>query len=134
MDILLKVAKVLADPDAKKIHMQFEGLPPGPNQKNKNNWRENAASNARWRQNAKLTGIQTQQRVVSGLAILRFHISLGGNYHVDYDNLAASMKHVQDGLVDARVIRGDTVDDVLPLVTVDKKKPRGFTLDIYSLD
>ena len=134
MIMLQHVVGCLANSNADKISLQFTGLPPNPNEKSKKHWSANAIATKQWRYDAKIIGLQAKAKVISGLALIHYHVSLGDQRRHDYDNVLASFKPVQDGLVDAGMLIDDTIDYVLPIVTFDRLKPRSFTIDIYSLD
>jgi len=133
-NILQQLSDCLTDIEKDKISLVFEGLPPNPNAKSKKHWSENAVATKQWRYDSKILALQQRAKVKDAMAFLHYHVSLGDERRHDYDNVLASFKPVQDGLVDAGVLEDDTITHVIPLVTFDRLKPRGFTLDIYSLD
>lgn len=133
-DLLTLVAKVLAEPERDHLHLEFTGLPDNPNKKMKQHWTKNAAHNKEWRQAAWLQGYTCKGKISGAMALLHYHVSLGDNRRHDYDNVLASFKPVQDGLVDAGMLTDDTFEWVIPIITFDRTKPRRFSIDIYSLD
>lgn len=134
MSLLKLLSDCLGDSSKDKITLSFSGLPPNPNDKSKKHWAENMKITKQWRADAFMLAKAAQARVVGSPALLHYHVSLGDERRHDYDNILASFKPIQDGLVDAGMLADDTIAHVLPIVTFDREKPRQFTLEVYSLD
>lgn len=132
--LLQQVAGCLNDSSKDKILLAFLGLPPNPNDKAGKHWTQNARTAKEWRTLACYTAKASKARVINSMALLHFHISYGDNRRHDVDNTLASMKHVIDGIVDSGLLEDDSMDYVIPIITADRQKPRGFTISIYSLD
>jgi hypothetical protein len=113
--------------------LEFTDLPPGLNKTKGRHWSQNNADRRAWRELAWGTAKASTPYHIPGRAFLHFHVRLGDKIARDEDNLRGAMKPVQDGLVDAGLIRGDSVYDIETYYSFSSDGPRGFTITVYVL-
>lgn len=117
------------------ISFAGEGLPPGLNQTKGHHWSKTTGERAKWRQLAALKAREVNLRVSPDCrALVHYHFYFGDKRRRDADNAIASLKPVQDGLVDAGVIRGDSVWDIETKYTFSPAGPQGFVVTVTELE
>lgn len=111
------------------------GLPPGLNQTKGHHWGKTTGERKKWRLLAKERAEAIGLRVSPDCrALVHWHIYFGDRRRRDEDNLRGGMKPVQDGLVDAGVIRDDSVWDIETRYTFSDQGPQGFIITVTSLE
>jgi hypothetical protein len=111
------------------------GLPPGLNQTKGHHWGATTGERKKWRELACARALEVNLRVPpTHRALVHWHVFLGSRRARDEDNLRGGMKPVQDGLVDAGVIRGDSVWDIETKYTFSPDGPPGFIIVVSELD
>lgn len=107
----LERARAVREIHPDPIMILIPGRPEGPNKKWAH-WRLKAEHNASWRHDAKLQAIDVVNRMRwrapdRARMVVTFH--LPDSTRRDLDNLIGSTKPLLDGLVDARVLRDDSL-------------------------
>lgn len=110
----------------------LEDLPPNPNVTKGKHWASLYAENQYWKQYAHYTAKQTKGTLLEK-AHIHYHISVGDNRRHDADNLIASLKPVQDGLVGV-LITDDNIDCITVAYSFDREKPRGVHITVKPPD
>jgi len=114
------------------LRVWIAGRPPTPNNRHGNPWAE-AKVLAQWRTDARNLASDAATRAgwtMPDLARLTITFVLPDHRARDLDNLVASTKPLTDGLVDARVIKGDSLADLVG-IAYQWRYERGIAGTLY---
>lgn len=121
---------------AESIVISFEGLglPKGLNDTSGQHWGGTSGARKKWRQISRTLAQATNLRVSPDCrAHVHWDVYLGSWRVRDEDNIRGGMKAVQDGLVDAGVVRGDSVWDIVTSYAFYPYGEKGFIITITEL-
>lgn len=133
MGFLDQILLPVFDTLEKTAELQFDGLPPGLNQTKGHHWGATNAERASWRKYAWATAKAAKAQPITDMAFLHVRIFLADRRKRDEDNMRGALKPVIDGLVDAGIIRGDSIYDIETFYSFGLVKPAGFKISIYKL-
>ncbi len=102
------------------IEFELEGLPPGPNVRVNYHWRKRAKVDKQWKYDTTYAAMEAMNAhqwagnflwpVVNPVVSIVHY--LPDKRRRDADNLRAATKNVMDGLVEAGLIRDDSLDEI----------------------
>jgi crossover junction endodeoxyribonuclease RusA len=119
-----------------KLTVVIPGRPPTPNNGPRNNWAAAAAERKQWRGDAhKIARDAVNRAGWPGADLVRIHVVFVVPTHGrrDWSNLIASLKPLEDGMVDAGVMRDDSLD-VIQSYTFGHRYERGIAATEFHVE
>lgn len=132
---LLRVPRVRGGTDVNLV-VTIPGRPPTPNNGPRNNWAAAAAERKQWRGDAHKIARDAVNRAGWERAdLVRVHVVFVVPTHGrrDWSNLIASLKPLEDGLVDAGVMLDDSLD-VIQSYTFGHRYERGIAATEFHVE
>ena len=101
------------------VEIRSDGMPMLPNAARKRHWSARASDTRTWREAAHYLALAERNKHAEyhtfpwASVSIRYTFVRATRHHVDIPNLAAAMKPVLDGMVDAGILTGDDKDVVI---------------------
>jgi Holliday junction resolvase RusA-like endonuclease len=116
-------------PMSYRLHFTIMGLPKTTNAGGRSHWAVKVKESKSWKRSVYLAS--SSQLPQDPLSRARVYLTRHSSGKIDYDGLVSSFKHVLDGLVDAGVLKDDSMRVVDMFYLKKPAKPGQGKIEVY---